>query len=71
MIAMAKSAELFSPIAMSMIQDGDYPGVWGGYVVEAVINGSQYRFQSDTGIRTINAACIVRVRGSVVTFEIE
>lgn len=63
------SAEIFSAVELTTLPTGDYRGVGGGYVVNVVINGTQYRMQTDNGIRTPRADCTVKVRPDGVTVE--
>ena len=52
------------------IPPGDYEGVWGGYVVHATINGVDYEFKTDKGIRTPAALCVVHVKaGEAITVD--
>lgn len=40
---------------------GDYEGVWGGYVVRFQAEGLIYEGQTNIGIRTMAAPCIVTI----------
>ena len=63
------SAELYAAVELRNLPTGDYRGVGGGYEVNVVINGSQYRMQTSDGIRTMRADCTVKVRQDGVTVE--
>lgn len=57
-----KSVEMFTPVALMNIPKGKYKGVWGGYQVSVIINGTQYRLEVENSIRGINVPCTVLVR---------
>jgi len=64
-----KSVEIYQPVALKNVPEGEYNGRWGGYVATAIINGTQYRFYTVDGIKTINAKCVVKVSNGSVTVE--
>ena len=64
-----KSVEIYQPVALENLPDGEYKGRWGGYEATTIINGTQYRFRTVDGIRTMNAKCIIKIEGGSVTVE--
>lgn len=63
------SGQKISPVDFSKIPTGMYPGFWGGYEVETIIDGETYQFRTENGIRTMNAPVIVTVKDGVVSVE--
>ena len=51
------------------LPDGQYDGRWGGYHVTFVVDGIEYEAQTNIGIRTPNAPCVVTVSGGKMTVE--
>ena len=64
-----KSVEIYQPVALKNLPEGEYKGRWSGYEATAIINGTQYRFATVDGIRTMNAKCIIKIGGGSVTVE--
>lgn len=67
----AISSEKFVLLALnsSEIPAGIYNGTWSGYEAYTTINGEDYRFKTEDGIRAINAPCIITVTDGKVTVE--
>lgn len=53
----------------SILPNGEYKGVWGGYRVLVKIDGVQYTLQTENGIRTPAAPCTVRIQDGNITVE--
>ena len=49
--------------------DGVYDGVWGGYLVVVVHDGTTYHIHTHVGVRGINIPCKVTVLNGVATVE--
>lgn len=66
----AKIISATSKIELSELPDGEYEGTWGGYVINATVNGMSVRFKTKWGIRGVNIPCVVIVNnGSVIVEE--
>lgn len=63
------SAEAVSSVDLDYLPNGEYAGIWGGYVVEACIDGISYRFQAENGVRGMNCPCVVTVQDGEVTVK--
>lgn len=61
-----ESISLTESVNPADLPEGDYPGVWGGYIVRTEIQGKRYCIQSSTGVRGMNIPCTVRVKGGKV-----
>lgn len=69
MVTTVKSAEIYQPIGLQNLPDGEYIGRWGGYQVTVIFSGIQYRLETTDGIRTMNTKCIVKIDGGSITVE--
>lgn len=61
------AAELVFEVPFAVFPNGEYRGVWGGYVVTVTIGGREFRLHTEVGIRTPAAPCLVRVCDGEVT----
>jgi hypothetical protein len=66
-MAKVLSAERYESTPLGVFPDGEYPGVWSGYVVEFSIAGFRFRLKTDTGVRGMNVPCVVKVESGAVT----
>jgi hypothetical protein len=66
----ATSIEAFDAVESDSLPNGDYEGIWGGYVVTAEIGGRHYHLKTKDGIRCSNCACTVLVRNGVVSVRL-
>jgi hypothetical protein len=57
------------PVDISKLPDGEYKGIWGGYEAIIVIDGLQYRLETEKGIRTNSAPCVVCIKDGEATIE--
>jgi hypothetical protein len=64
-----KSVEKYSPVKPWNLPSGDYPGLWGGYVVTFVIGKNHYRAATEIGVRGMNIPCVVVVDKHIVTIK--
>lgn len=53
-------------VEATSIPDGEYAGVWGGYLARFRVDGVIHMVDTNIGIRTPNAPCIVTVEGGKV-----
>lgn len=53
------------------LPDGEYEGTWGGYVVKVIFNGIEYRGDTNVGIRTPCAPCIVTVLNGEMSVKVK
>ena len=61
------TADRVEKCKLSELPDGDYKGIWGGYVVEALIGGQLHRFTTENGVRGMNIPCVVMFQAGAVT----
>lgn len=48
--------------------DGEYPGIWSGYTIEAAIGGVTYDLKVKEGMRGM-VPCIVKVSNGVIDIQ--
>ena len=49
-----------------VLEDGEYDGKWGGYIVEVNIKGENYRIETVNGVRGIDVPCTVVIKNGEV-----
>lgn len=47
------------------LPDGNYKGLWSGYVVTVTYNGEVHQLKTQIGVRGINCPCVVDVKDGV------
>ena len=52
------------------VQDGEYAGHWGGYIVRMYVNGKTIVFKTDVGIRSPSVAVTVKMKNGNATVEL-
>lgn len=51
------------------LPDGDYYGIWGGYVIEVTFKGKTYELTTEEGVRGVGFRVVVHVSGDSITFN--
>jgi hypothetical protein len=68
---LASVTNVVQKISSDTIPDGRYTGTWGGYRVRFNAHGRHYEGDSDIGIRTPSAPCVVIVNGGKVLVRVK
>lgn len=51
------------------LPDGNYSGVWGGYIITVHYNNKQYELKTEEGVRGIGFRVVVTIKDGIATFE--
>ena len=51
------------------LPDGEYNGLWGGYIITIQHEFNEYRLKSEVGVRGMDYPVTVFVRNGVATFK--
>lgn len=51
------------------LPDGNYKGLWSGYVVTVMHNGEVHKFKTKLGVRGFNIPRIVEVKDGIPTIS--
>lgn len=54
---------------VNSLPDGHYKGRWGGYLVTLEIGGDVYYIDTNIGIRSMSAPCVVVVKDGEIAVE--
>lgn len=55
------------PVATTL-PDGNYSGIWGGYVIEINFQGKTYQLTTEEGVRGIGIKVVVSIKDGKGTF---
>jgi hypothetical protein len=53
-----------------ILPDGNYKGLWGGYIVDTTIEGKKYKVATKDGIRSFNVPCRVVIENGQIYVEL-
>lgn len=54
---------------VTTLPDGQYEGLWGGYIIEIGSNGKEYELTTEEGVKGMNIKVIVEIKDGEATFE--
>jgi hypothetical protein len=51
------------------LPDGNYSGVWGGYIIEVKFKDKTYELRTEEGVRGVGFRVVVTITNGEATFE--
>lgn len=69
MVTNATSVTETKRLNTTTLPNGEYKGIWVGYVVSVALGNGEYLFSTEDGISVIATKCVVKVDNGKVTVE--